>query len=77
MPVYEYHCLECNEHIELAMSVAEKSRKKSVRCPLCGSNDTKQVFSFMVGAGSRGGSSSRGSSSGCGSCSRSSCSGCH
>ena len=77
MPVYEYHCLECNEHIELKMSLAEKSEKKSVRCPLCGSRDTKQVFSFLVGTKSRGGNGSAGSSSSCGSCSRSSCAGCH
>jgi len=76
MPVYEYHCLKCNEHIELTLSLKEKDRKKTVRCTLCGSNDTKQVFSFMVATGSRTGGGAKGSGSGCGSCSRSSCSGC-
>ncbi|HEX9146836.1 MAG TPA: zinc ribbon domain-containing protein [Candidatus Binatia bacterium] len=51
MPIYEYFCHACRKRFELSYSVAEyeRKRKKTSRCPKCGSSRVaRQISSFEV-----------------------------
>ncbi|MBO0683505.1 MAG: zinc ribbon domain-containing protein [Candidatus Dormibacteraeota bacterium] len=76
MPIYEYHCADCDHSFEVLTSFAERDRAKV--CPSCESRRTSvQVSSFAaVGAGEftstlpmapSGGGCACGGSCGCGS----------
>ena len=71
MPIYEYACMECEEHFDELV----RSEQQVVTCPSCGAAKVlKQLSSFAVlGTGSRpsfasgsGGGGCCGGSCGCG-----------
>jgi putative FmdB family regulatory protein len=47
MPMYEFHCLECDEGFEIECHMAEREEKSL--CPHCGSQKVEAVLtgSFM------------------------------
>lgn len=51
MPIYEYRCQSCGEHVELLV----RSGGKEPRCPSCGSTLLDKLFSaaYMIGVNSR------------------------
>ena len=75
MPIYEYHCMKCNNDFEyLVMGNAAPD------CPACNSKKVKRLMSAcgFVSKGNNGDGSTASSStsSSCGSCSAASCTGC-
>jgi putative FmdB family regulatory protein len=44
MPVYEFECKKCGHEFEMAMSFAERDKKK-VKCPECNSTRVTQLLS--------------------------------
>ena len=70
MPIYEYHCNQCDHEFEnLVFKVSEK-----VSCPECKSKKVQRMMSAF--AFSVGGKFKSTASSSCGSCSSSNCSSC-
>ncbi len=64
MPIFDYHCVDCESTFEVFHKVREKA--KDVVCPKCGSKNYRKLMSApMV---SMGGSSSSESSCESGSC---------
>jgi len=64
MPLYEYHCNNCDESFEKLVSFAEANQNPT--CPGCQSRDThKKISRIAVKAASTG--SAAASSSSCGS----------
>ncbi len=61
MPIYEYHCDECDEKFELFVRTA--GQQDEPRCPACGSTRVKKAVS-LFGVG--GSSDSVGSAASCG-----------
>jgi putative FmdB family regulatory protein len=64
MPIYEYACMECEDHFEELV----RSSEQVVMCPTCGAAKVlKQFSSFAVhGSGSKpSGVASSGSGGGC------------
>jgi putative FmdB family regulatory protein len=55
MPVFEYECRKCGEKFEVRRGFWDK--ETGTKCPKCGSDDVKKVFS-LFGMGSSGGSCS-------------------
>lgn len=52
MPLYEYHCVACDQSFEVLGPVAVASRKQ--HCPECGRLSPRAVSAFAIGAsGSR------------------------
>ena len=43
MPIYEYECLECGEKFELRRAMADSDSE--VKCPKCGGEHPRKVFS--------------------------------
>ncbi|MGC1455195.1 MAG: zinc ribbon domain-containing protein [Nitrospirota bacterium] len=74
MPIYEYHCNDCNTDFEKLVF----GSNPEVACERCGSKKTEKLMSrFGMGRSSNSSTSaSSGSSSGCSGCSSSSCAGC-
>jgi putative FmdB family regulatory protein len=73
MPIYEYHCKDCNADFEKLVF----GSNPEVACEKCGSKKTEKLMSrFGMGKSSSGSSSSSSGGSGCGGCSSSSCAGC-
>lgn len=72
MPIFEYHCLECDKDFEkLVMGT-----NSQIKCPDCGNMEVEKKFStFGIKSGATFSSSV--ASSSCGGCTSSSCSGCH
>ena len=72
MPIYEYACMECEEHFEELV----RSQEQVVTCPECGAaNVLKQLSAFAVhgaakkptfASGSGGGGGCCGGGCGCG-----------
>lgn len=61
MPIYEYHCDECEKNFDVFVrSAAQQSQPK---CPECGSTKVKKAIS-LFGVGSGGGAQSLGASCG-------------
>lgn len=53
MPLYQYHCPDCNKDFERRASMAERGRKQE--CPTCGGKADRRAvtaFAAMVGGGS-------------------------
>ena len=49
MPIYEYACPRCRKIFNFL--VRNPARKKKPRCPICGGNDLKRVYStFALGS---------------------------
>ncbi|RPJ04581.1 MAG: zinc ribbon domain-containing protein [Deltaproteobacteria bacterium] len=70
MPIYEYHCKQCNHEFEkLVFNSSEK-----IACPKCESSKVSRMMSAF--AFSVGGNFKSTAASSCGSCSSSSCSSC-
>lgn len=45
MPIYEYKCTSCGEKFELRRSMNDTSE---IRCPKCGDEKPKRVFSVFA-----------------------------
>jgi len=69
MPIFEYHCTECDKDFELLVFGDEH-----VSCPTCQGNKIKKLLSAFSHKSDDGFSSSHGSS--CSSCSATSCGTC-
>uniref|UniRef100_A0A7C1J873 Zinc ribbon domain-containing protein n=1 Tax=Ammonifex degensii TaxID=42838 RepID=A0A7C1J873_9THEO len=55
MPQFEFLCEQCSYRFTVLIDWAEKDR---VRCPRCGSNDLRRIWSaFAVGGGGQSSSS--------------------
>ena len=73
MPIYEYHCNDCNADFEKLVF----GSSLEVACEKCGSTKTEKLLSrFGMGRSSSDASSGSSDSAGCGGCSSSSCAGC-
>ena len=48
MPLYEYHCLDCDQDMELLVS----SSSEKPECPECGSSNMEKQFSTFAAGGS-------------------------
>lgn len=59
MPIYEYKCETCGKIFEKFQKINE--RQDSIKCPVCGSNETKRILSCFSYTGDYGSSSSCGS----------------
>ncbi len=54
MPIYEYVCNSCGKKFsQLVLSLEDK---QDIRCPHCGSEDVKRVFSPFGSLGASSGS---------------------
>jgi putative FmdB family regulatory protein len=71
MPIYEYHCRDCEKHFEAILL----SRGEQVSCPSCASAAIEKQLSVFSSPGAHEEQSS-GTGGGCGSCSPGGC-GCH
>lgn len=72
MPIYEYHCNQCNQNFEYLVIGKLKSE-----CPACHSKEIRQLMSAcgFVSKGT-GGETVRSSGSFCAGCSTNNCTGC-
>jgi putative FmdB family regulatory protein len=43
MPIYAYHCLDCDENFDHVSSMEEHERS-TPSCPQCGSNQVEQIL---------------------------------
>lgn len=70
MPLYDYHCEQCDKNFEV---LRRRGDDRPVPCPECGQDAERQLSSFALGSSGAAfssfgsGSSSGGSHSGCGS----------
>ncbi len=56
MPIYEYKCEKCGYKFEKLVKSSERDNNQ--KCPKCGNNNTKKIFSaFSCGSDSVGSSS--------------------
>lgn len=53
MPLYEYKCYNCEKVFIVAITLSEKERGATVRCPGCDSKDVRPLTSPLV-AGTAG-----------------------
>ena len=75
MPVFEYHCQSCDREFELLVGVG--AGNGSLKCPHCGSDELKKLFSkFSARSKGSGGVTTPASGSSCGGCSSSNCGSC-
>ncbi|HEY8483274.1 MAG TPA: zinc ribbon domain-containing protein [Longimicrobiales bacterium] len=52
MPVYQYHCMECDEDFDAVHSMREHEDARP-RCPKCGGDRVEQRFSAFYAKTSR------------------------
>ncbi|MBF0510331.1 MAG: zinc ribbon domain-containing protein [Deltaproteobacteria bacterium] len=71
MPIYEYHCCDCNNDFE---TLVLRSSEKIV-CPKCDRDHVERLMSAC--SYKSGGNFSSSQGSGCSSCSSSNCHSCH
>jgi putative FmdB family regulatory protein len=45
MPLYEYHCLDCDEVFAVQLSISDHETKSHPPCPGCGGSNVRQHFS--------------------------------
>ncbi len=45
MPIYEYECKKCDKKFELRRNIADSD--KEIKCPKCGEESPKRVFSVF------------------------------
>jgi putative FmdB family regulatory protein len=50
MPIYEYECTKCGAKFELRRSIADNDDE--IRCPRCGAEQPRRVFSVFGTASS-------------------------
>lgn len=76
MPIYEYHCKQCEETFDRIRPFSEA--ESPVRCPRCQQEGAERVISaFASFSGARDGSStSMGGNGGCAGCRGGSCATC-
>lgn len=77
MPIYEYHCPNCQTTFDMRRPFAEADAP--LHCPECESPQVKRLLSrFMISLGRGNGSATAGSAVGgaCAACSASSCATC-
>jgi putative FmdB family regulatory protein len=69
MPLYDFHCEQCDTKFEVRASIKEKQAGLQPECPTCHSLAARQIVTAgLVIRGSDGGSvSSAGPACGCGS----------
>ena len=74
MPIYEFHCNDCDKDFEYLVFGNDKPI-----CKDCNNNNISKLMSAcgFISKGTDGATTSSSSSSSCGSCSASSCSSCH
>jgi putative FmdB family regulatory protein len=75
MPIYEYVCMECDNHFEEIVL----KQDETVSCPNCNSENTKRLMSACrakIAGGDISINGSSSSSSGCAGCSGGNCSTC-
>ncbi|NOY22159.1 MAG: zinc ribbon domain-containing protein [Acidobacteria bacterium] len=65
MPIYEYHCNDCNTDFE--QLVFSSSQADCVPCTKCGSTNVERKVSSIASAGSSAAASAGASYSSCGS----------
>ena len=65
MPIYEYHCNNCN--IDFEQLVFSSSKADSVPCTECGSTNVERQVSSIASAGTASASTATASYSSCGS----------
>ena len=51
MPIYEYHCNSCETNFEVLLRTNDT--KKPLKCPDCGTQDTKKRFSAFAAMGTQ------------------------
>jgi putative FmdB family regulatory protein len=56
MPVYEYNCEKCGSKFEILRGITASDEE--VKCPKCGTEKPKRLFSVVCGGGH--GASSKG-----------------
>ena len=50
MPLYDFHCQECNVTFEQALGM--NAAKEGIECPQCSGQETQRLFSaFAIGRG--------------------------
>jgi len=77
MPIYEYHCQDCQAEFELLRSF--KDADAEVTCTGCQGKNVQRKLSLFNATSSNGalaGSGAHAGSGGCGSCTGGSCSSC-
>ena len=74
MPIYEFHCEDCDQDFEYLVLGADKPEG----CPHCESTQFRRQLSAcgFVSKGAGGQTTTASAGTACGSCSASSCSGC-
>ena len=74
MPIYEFHCDDCDTDFEYLVM----GSRKPEGCPDCKSNNFRRLMSAcgFVSKGAGGQTSSASAGTSCGSCAASSCAGC-
>ncbi|MDI6602052.1 MAG: zinc ribbon domain-containing protein [Thermoanaerobacteraceae bacterium] len=58
MPLYEYHCKDCDNVFEMLVNFSESNKK--VKCPECESENTEKLISGFASCGSDSGFSDAG-----------------
>lgn len=48
MPLYEYQCNNCEKIFIVAITLSEKQRGATVRCPGCDSKSVRQLISSFI-----------------------------
>lgn len=51
MPIFEYHCNACKTNFEVLQRTNDT--KKPLKCPNCGTQDTKKRFSAFAAIGAQ------------------------
>jgi putative FmdB family regulatory protein len=51
MPIYEYHCNACKSNFEVLQRINDT--KNALKCPNCGTKDTKKRFSAFAAMGTQ------------------------
>jgi len=73
MPLYEYHCSDCQSMFETLRPMSKAD--DPIQCARCGSEHTSRVLSVFATIGTERGTASS-ASGGCGGCSGGDCSHC-
>jgi len=54
MPIYEYECGKCGERFELRRGITDSDSDSEIRCPECGTENPRRVFSVFAAGSSSG-----------------------
>ena len=47
MPSYEYECQQCHQHFDIQETIRDHARHKPHKCPMCGTEQVKQLITSM------------------------------